>query len=797
MGDLRRALRMIGRTPILAAVIVLSLGAGIGVNTVVFSWIQARVFKPIPGVEGASEFHLVESRTDNGMYPGVSWAEYRDLRESLRSFQELLAFRMAPLYVGEPGSVERAYGLLVSDNYFSALGLRPALGRFPRPEEADASGNAVAVISHDYWRTRFDGDPGVTTRMVRVNGQSLPIVGVTPEGFQGTVLGLTFDVWLPAALSPDGWRDLEVRSARGFSVIGKLRPGSSRSLAQSDLDVVMRRLAVEYPQTNATVAGEVLPFWQSPRGPQRFVTSAIATLQAVMLLLLLAVSGNAANLVLARASARQREMGIRMALGATPARVFALMLTENMLLALLGAALGAAIAVWGTDALRAVPMIRGVPIKFHTSIDAAGAAFAAALGVVCGLIVGVAPALQLARIGPHTAFRSGSAAGGRNRLRHALMGIQAALALGVLVAAAVFFRAFMETRDTDPGFRREGVLLAPYDFSGRGATETMTRTFAINVLERLRAQPAVGAAAIGLSVPLDIHGLPSRFFTLEGRGRPDADPDQALVNTVTPGYFRVMDIPIVAGRDFVELTNASTAPEAIVNEEFVRRYVGRAEPLGRRIEVRGRTYAITGVVRNTLYNAFGEPATPAIYFSYRDLPSVRGEIHVRARGGSEVGLAQDVRRAVRDLDPELPVFNVRTMTEHVDSNLIFRRVPARMFAVLGPLLLMLTSIGIYAVVSYTVSLRTTEIGVRLALGATTQGVIAQFVGQSLAVVAAGALIGWAIAFFVAIDLAGSRAIEPSVFLGVPALLLSVAAAASWLPVRRAVAVDPMQALRQE
>jgi predicted permease len=415
MADLRHALRMIGRTPMVAAVIVLSLGAGIGVNTVVFSWIQARVFKPIPGVTGASEFQLVESRTDNGMYPGVSWAEYRDLRESLRSFQDLVAFGMAPLYVGEPGSVERAYGLLVSDNYFSALDLRPATGRFPRPEEATASGNAVAVISYDFWQTRFDGDPAVTMRRVRVNGQSLPIVGVTPEGFQGTVLGLTFDIWLPPALSPKGWRDIEARTVRGFSVMGKLRPESSRALAQSDLDAVMRRLANDYPQTNATVKGEVLPFWQSPRGPQRFVTSAIAMLQVVMLLLLLAVSGNAANLVLARASARQKEMGIRLALGATPRRVFALMLTENMLLALLGAALGAAIAVWGTDALRAVPMIRGVPIKFHTSIDGTGVAFAAALGIICGLVVGVAPALQLARVGPHTAFRTGSAPGGRGR----------------------------------------------------------------------------------------------------------------------------------------------------------------------------------------------------------------------------------------------------------------------------------------------------------------------------------------------------------------------------------------------
>jgi hypothetical protein len=282
---------------------------------------QARIFKPIPGVPGSYGFQLVETRTDHGGYPGLSWSEYRDVRDGLRSFQPLIAFRMAPLYVGEPGSTERAYGLLVSDNYFSALGLQPAIGRFPRPHEASPAGEPVVVISYDFWQTRYAADPQVTTRAVRVNGRGLPIVGVTPEGFQGTVLGLSFDVWLPAALSPAGWKELEARGSRGFSVMGKLQPGTGREQAQRELDLLMRRLANDFPQTNATISGEVLPLWQSPRGPQRMITAAVALLQAIMLLLLLAVCGNTANLVLARANARQREMGIRLALGATSFRI--------------------------------------------------------------------------------------------------------------------------------------------------------------------------------------------------------------------------------------------------------------------------------------------------------------------------------------------------------------------------------------------------------------------------------------------------------------------------------------------
>jgi ABC-type antimicrobial peptide transport system permease subunit len=329
--------------------VIVSLGVGIGVNTVVFSWIQARLLRPLPGVPGGASFHGIEPRSDAGIYPGASWLEYRDLRERLRSLREILAFRMVPLYVGETGRVERMYGLLVSDNYFSALGLRPVLGRFLRSDEvARPGGDPVVVISHGLWQARFGGAPGVLGQSLRVNGRDLTVIGVTPPEFQGTVLGLNFEVWLPATLAPvlvNGSRELDDRSVRGYSVMARLQPSATRARAQSELDAEMRYLAQAYPDTNATMHGEVLPFWLSPRGPQRLLTTALAILQAIMLLLLLAVCGNTANLVLARASARQREMGVRLALGAGPWRIANLLLTENVVLALLGAGLGAAIAV--------------------------------------------------------------------------------------------------------------------------------------------------------------------------------------------------------------------------------------------------------------------------------------------------------------------------------------------------------------------------------------------------------------------------------------------------------------------
>jgi hypothetical protein len=298
-------------------------------------------------------------------------------------------------------------------------------------------------------------------------------------------------------------------------------------------------------------------------------------------------------------------------------------------------------------------------------------------------------------------------------------------------------------------------------------------------------------------VPLDIHGLPLRMFAIEGRARPDGADDQALSNTVTPGYWSAMGIPLVQGTDFAAFTDTVTPAQAIVNEEFVRRYLTDLEPLGRRLESRGRTYVIAAVARNSVYESFGESPTPIVYFSYRDRPSSAGEIHVRTRPGAETTLAADVRRVVREIDAALPLYDVRTLNEHVERNLFLRRVPARMFVVLGPLLLALAAIGIYAVVAYSVAQRTTEIGVRLALGAPRRRVVFAIVRDTLRSVTAGALPGWLIMYVIQIHVAPGRPLDAPVFLGVPAILFLVAALASWLPAQRAASVDPVVALRHE
>jgi predicted permease len=802
-NDIRHAARSIARMPLFAVVVAGSLAVGIGANAVVFSWMQSIVFNPLPGVANSGALVSIEPRKERDVYIGASWLDYRDLHEGLNSFDQLFAFRLVPLYVGEPGRVERSNGLMVSGNYFGALRLAPAAGRLFRADEASVPGRApVVVISYDYWMTRYGGSAAAIGQRVRVNATDLTLIGVAPRGFKGTVMRLTFDFWLPATLTPvvfDGARDLDERATRGFTISGRLRDGVTRDQAQADTSRIMRGLAASYPQSNRDVDADVLPFWNAPRGPQRFLMTSLGVLQALMLLLLVVVCGNTANLVLARASARQYEMGIRRALGARPWRIARLLLAENLILALAGGVLGAALASWGTHTLNAMPplRVRGIPISFETSVDMTTIAFAIVLSLVAGLSFGVVPAVQLAWRDPRASLlRTGSTTPPRSRLRYGLVMAEVALAIGVLIASGLFIRDFTSTRSEDPGFRREGVLLAGFDLSGRGMRDDAVRRFHARLLERLAPMPSIESAAIASSVPLDLHGMPMRVFTVEGHVRSDDGYDETFTNTVTPGYFDVMKIPFLTGRDFAPLTDTAAPPQVIVNAAFVRRYLDGADALGRRVEARGKPYVIVGVVRDSVVNAFGEPPASMLYFSLRDRPAPMADIHVRVRSGAESAAAADIRRVVAELNPELPVYDVRTLGDHIEANLILRRIPARLFSVLAPLLLLLAASGIYAVVAYGVSLRTKEFGVRLALGATANRLVARCVAEHLLVIGTGALAGWLLALAVVMDVVGSR-VDVSVFAGVPALLMTVALLASWWPARRIAEVDPLIALRAE
>ena len=802
LRDLRVSLRAIRAMPGMSAVIVLSLAVGIGVNTTVFSWIQARLINPLPAVERGSRFHLLEARSETGTYPGLSWLEYQDLEKRLSKFSDVIAFRLAPFNVGAAEWSDRTYGVLVSGNYFSVLGLRPAAGRLFDPRDTEAPGGPpLIVVSYRFWQSRLNGAGDVAGKTLRVNDRPFTIVGVAPKGFAGTVMGLTFDLWAPATAVPlllDGSRELESRGQRGYMAMGELAPGASRADAQHELDAVMSELAAAYPDSNKTIRGQILAQWQSPRGPQQSLTFALAMLQVIMLMVLAVVAGNTANLVLARASSRQQEVGVMLALGSGRWRVVRLLVTENVLLALIGALLGTAMAVWGTTAVRAVPFPtpQGLEVTFETSVDLVSLAFASLLGVLSGLLIGLPAGLHLAKTAPYVAMK-GSTTSGRSTMREVFLVLEVALAIVVLVVAATLLKSFDDTRRSDPGFRREGVLLASYDLRGRNraVSAEASSDFAVRLLERVRAMPGVESAAIGAVVPLDIHGAPSRRLTIEGRARPDGLPDSALTNTVTPGYFRTMEIPFVEGSDFVDLRDPAAPAQAIVNETFVRQYLPQGVVLGRRITSGSRTYVIAGVVRDSLYNAFGEDPTPFVYLSLRDLPSGQGELHVRTRPGDEMTPLNAIRGAIREIEPSVPLFNIRTLTAFVDANLVFQKIPARMFLVLGPLLLVLVAVGIYAVAAYAVSRRRREIGTRFALGATPGGVIRMLVMGTIRLVAYGMVAGGTVALLIG---RGAPSLQQvGVLAGVALLFLSAAVTATWLSARQVSRIDPIAVLKEQ
>jgi predicted permease len=806
--DLRHGVRAIARAPGLAAVIAGSLAVGVGANATVFSWIQARLLAPIPGVARGADFHLIEPRNENGGFPGASWREYRDVAAATNTFDRVIAFRLAPLNVGAADWSERTFAMLVSGNYFRALGLAPVTGGlFTDADTSTPGGPALVVISHRFWQSRLAGAPNVVGQPIRLNTQVFTIAGVAPPGFQGTVMGLNFDLWVPATAAPllmPGTNELENRASRGYLMMGALARGRSLAEGRDDVARIMSELATRHPDTNRTLTAAVLPQWQSPRGPQQSITAALAMLQALTLLVLAAVVGNTTTLVLARATSRQREAAIRLALGAARWRIVSLVLSEYVVMGAIGAALGALLAAWGTDALRAVPMPSpaGLEVSFVTGIDALTLAFAMALGLVAGIAIGLPAAWQLSRPRPQAVLRSGGAVAGRHRLRDALVALEVALAMVVLVVSAMFVRNFSRTQTADPGFRLEGVLLAAYDLNGRGpeTTTAAAREFAARLLPRVQALTGVAGAALATSVPLDIHGLPARRFTLEGRAREDGAQDEALANVVSAEYFDALDIRLVRGTTFARVDDAASPPQVIVNEEFANSLGGGADVVGRRIEAGRRSYVITGVAENTLANSFGEAPSPFIYFNLRDLPSPAVELHVRAREGTDAraeALAADVRRAVRELDATLALYNVRTLSAHVDRNLFFQRIPARLFSVLGPLVLALVALGIYAVGSHAVGERRAEIGTRLALGATSGQVIRLMVVDAFRVVGLGLAGGAFVALLIDPKALSGSFSEGLLVTGVAVLFGLVALAASYVPARRAGNVDPNLTLRAE
>jgi len=493
MNDLRFALRQLAKSPGFTAVVVLSLALGIGANTVVFSSIQASFFDPLPGVEHGARLMVIDPRDHSGTYLLSSWLNYRDVREQQTSFREIAASSVRALNLGgADGRDERIWAELVSDNFFPLLGVRPALGRFFTANESTHPGSSpVAVIAYSYWQTRFGGSPTVLGQTLRLNDVVFTIVGVAPEKFKGSIVALGFDVWVPLTMAGQlipGSKELTARDNRPLMLLADLKPGVTVVQARGELEAIFRRLATAYPETNADLTPDLLPLWRSPIGAQPYILGALATQQILVFLVLLVVCANTANLLLARATVRQKEIGIRLALGAGRLRIIRQLLTESLLLALLGALGGVLFSLWGIDALHHIPMPGYLPIKVVTHLDATGCAFSVLLGIACGLLFGLAPALQLTRADVNPALKVGGRGAGaapRHRLRDLLVAAEVAIALIVLVLAGLFLKSFRNAHTADPGFDTRGVLLSSFDLAAKGYDRKAARAFVRELLPRL------------------------------------------------------------------------------------------------------------------------------------------------------------------------------------------------------------------------------------------------------------------------------------------------------------------------
>jgi predicted permease len=658
------------------------------------------------------------------------------------------------------------------------------------------------VISHAFWQGQLGGARDVIGRTLQLNNQTLTIIGVTPAGFYGGMANLAFDVWVPATMAPilqPASQELTSRTFRSYIMFATPRAGVTAAQMKAELDAAARQMIAAFPETNKGLGYEAVPLWRAPRGGKEKLAT-LFTLQVFSFLILVVVCANTASLLLARASVHQREIGVRLAIGAGARRVLGQLLFESVVLALLGAFAGLLLAMWGLDGQRHIPLPSGVPIKFVVEFDAASALFATLVGAACGIAFGLAPALQLARANVLDALRGGRAAlAGRSRLRDIVVGFEIAVALIVLVLAGLFLKSFRNSQKANPGFDTEHVMLATVDLAGRGYDQARGQQFMSELMHRLEARPGVARSALAGIVPLDFRGMPTGVIDVEGKA---FDPERKILYAnVTPGYFATLGVPILEGEDLAPLERKDLPLDAVINDTMAKRFWPEGSPIGKRFEVSGTFYRVAGVARTVKNLTLNEAPRPVAWLTMRAQFIFSPTLHVRAASGDPAALFPTVRAVVHELDPELAIVNGRTMAQQIDNNLFLQRIPARMLSLLAPVALALAAIGLYAVLAFSVAQRTQEIGVRLSLGATPQSVVRLVIWQGLRVVLLGGAVGWIISFALAYPLQGALVGvppgDPTIYVGVPAILLGVALLACWLPARRAARVDPMVALRSE
>ena len=814
--DVHFGLRVLTKNPGFATVAVLTLALGIAVNTTVFSWIDSVLLHPFPGVGDPKTLALIETVTPGGEYlVNTSYLDYRDYRDNLKLVSAVAVARFTPLSVGAGGKTERAWAELVSANYFDVLRVKPVLGRTFLPEEGGDKAGAypVAVISHRMWRNRFRGDPRVLGKTIRLNRNELTIVGVAPPEFRGSLVGLVYDVWMPVTMATamgTGDGTLGFRGTRDLtSTIVRLKPGVTIEQARDEVAAMARRLGAAYPATNRGVEAALVPVWAGHLGAQGMLLKPLQILMAVCLLLLLIVGANVANLLLARAVSRQKEFGIRRAMGASRARLARQLLTETLILALAGAAVGVLLVLWMGDSLVWLlpPNTRELPLHVGGDLNLSTLGFTLLITLAATLVSGTLPAILSARAGVGDTLKQGGRGGGSgthsHRLRNLLVVAEVALAMVALVGAGLFYRSFRNAGSVQPGFDMANVSVSQFYLSSAGYSADEQHRFCRTLRERVEATPGVIGATYSDVVPLAAASGSTPWGQVAVDGYTPGPSEQMMIHraTVPPGYFKLLGIPLLDGRDFTESDEAGAQPVMLVNQAFARRYFGQANPVGRTVRMDTRAFTVVGIVKDSKYHTPTEAPLPFFYVPFRQVfaPGLNFAFFVKT-AGDPMPLTAALRREALALNQDA-VFTPILLEDAVTASLYPQKVAATLLSVVGTVCLLLAAIGLYSVLSYAVGQRTQELGVRMALGARPADVLGLVIREGLALMLPGVLIGMALAVLAARPaapmLVSVSAADPATF-GAAALLLGVVVlVASYVPARRATRVTPMAAFRSE
>lgn len=814
ISDLRYGVRMLLKRPGFTAVAVLALALGIGANSAIFSVVNGVVLRALPYKDPEGLMMVWSKRPSLQAIAGmtefpVSAADFIDWRDQNQSFEQIAAFHSQSFNITGASEPEFLGGVRASATLFPLLGAEAKLGRTFLPEEDQPDAGRVVVISHGLWERRFGADPQIIGQKLTLNDEPYIVVGVMPRGFQfprkgempaGYQFPRQADLYTPLAWTPNQSGN---RGRNYLAVIGRLNPQVGVAQAQADMDSIAERLKEQYPQSNTNKEILIVPLHQQVVGKVR--TALLVLLGAVGFVLLIACA-NVANLLLARAASRQKEIAIRTALGASRSRVIRQLLTESVLLALTGGTLGLLLAMWGIDLLMAISP-SNLPRVDSISVDTRVFGFTLAVSLLTGIIFGLVPAIQASKPDVNEALKEGGRASsvGHNRFRGVLVVAEVALSLVLLIGAGLMIRSFVRLINESPGLNPENVLTLDVALPRTKYTGPQQIAIFQQVIERLKALPAVQSA--GAVYPLPLSGAEEGMgFGIEGR--PPAAPGEAY-NTgprwVSPDYFNVMGIALLRGRELTEQDGSNSPRVVVINEAMAARYFPDEDPLGKRVAFDQTDGApnwreIVGVVRDVKHSAVDSDPKPEIFFPFTQFPIFFMTMVVRTTG-DPLNLVAAARSEVLAVEKNQPISNVHTMEELLSNSIAQRRFNMLLLSIFAGVALLLAAVGIYGVMSYSVAQRTHELGVRMALGAQTSHVLALVVRQGMALALAGVGIGLAAAFaltrLLASLLYGVSATDPLTFSVIALVLASVAFVACYLPARRATKVDPMIALRYE